>query len=177
MRNKLFLISFIFVLFFNNISYAVSNDWKLQIKKYTPGAINLNVTQDNISSTICKSGWTKTIRPSSTYTNELKYKQLSTTYSSFVKIYGADLGLYEEDHLISLQLGGSPTDPKNLFPQPYAGNNARKKDIIETKLKNLVCNGSISLKVAQNAIAKNWVLAYNKYIAPTDTKIAVDQNN
>jgi hypothetical protein len=177
LKSKALLLSIIFVLLFNSSSYAVETDWKLQIKKYTPGSINKNVTQDNISFTICKSGWTKTIRPSSTYTNELKYKQLTTTYSSFVKIYGADLSLYEEDHLISLQLGGNPTDPKNLFPQPYAGSNARKKDVLETKLKKLVCNGSITLKVAQNAIAKNWVLAYNRYIIPTDIKLPVDQTN
>jgi hypothetical protein len=34
-----------------------------------------------------------------------------------------DMGLvgnpkdYEEDHLISLELGGAPRDPKNLWPQ------------------------------------------------------------
>lgn len=177
MKYKIVLFLTILSLIIGTSAIASSTDWRLQIKKYTPGAINLNVKQDNISSTICKSGWTKTIRPSSTYTDELKYKQLSTTYSSFVKIYGADLGLYEEDHLISLQLGGNPTDPKNLFPQPYAGSNARKKDVLETKLKRLVCDGSITLKFAQNAIAKNWVLAYNKYISPTDVKLPVDQTN
>jgi hypothetical protein len=26
---------------------------------------------------------------------------------------------YEEDHLISLEDGGDPTDPRNLFPEPY----------------------------------------------------------
>lgn len=148
---------------------AASTDWKLQIKKSTPGAINPDVTQSNIKDNICKSGWTGTIRPSSSYTNKLKATQLTTTYASFVKLYGADLSLYEEDHLISLQLGGHPTDPKNLFPEPYAGNNARKKDVVETKLKRLVCDGTITLKTAQTAIAKNWVLAYNKYVTTKDT--------
>jgi hypothetical protein len=159
------------LLLFGNSASAASTDWKLPIKKATPGAINLNVTQENIKDNICKSGWTATIRPPVTYTNKLKADQLTTTYKTFVKIYGADLSLYEEDHLISLQLGGSPTDPKNLFPQPYAGNNARKKDIVETKLKRLVCDGTITLKVAQTAIAKNWVLAYNKYVTSKDTTI------
>ena len=26
---------------------------------------------------------------------------------------------YQEDHLISLELGGNPTDPRNLWPEPY----------------------------------------------------------
>jgi hypothetical protein len=29
----------------------------------TPGAINLNVTQENIQQTVCVKGYTKTIRP------------------------------------------------------------------------------------------------------------------
>ncbi|MEU4526156.1 hypothetical protein AB0F52_46480 [Amycolatopsis sp. NPDC024027] len=38
----------------------------------TPGATNPDVTQATIGSTICVSGWTATIRPSTTYTNGLK---------------------------------------------------------------------------------------------------------
>ena len=150
---------------------AASTDWKLPIKKATPGVINPDVTQSNIKDNICKSGWTATIRPSVTYTNKLKATQLTTTYVSFVKIYGADLSLYEEDHLISLQLGGSPTDPKNLFPQPYAGSNARKKDVVETVLKRMACNNTITLKAAQKAISTNWVKAYNQYVTAKDTTI------
>ena len=177
MKNKLILFLIILLLITNVSSYAVTPDWQLPIKKVTPGATNKDVKQTNIKNNISKSGWTSTIRPSVSYTNNLKQEQLKTTYSSFVKIYGSDLSLYEEDHLISLQLGGDPKDPKNLFPQPYAGNNARKKDVLETKLKKLVCDGSITLKAAQNAIAKNWVLAYNRYISQADVKLPVDQTN
>lgn len=171
MVKKLTSVVVVGLLFFSNPASAASTDWKLQIKKVTPGVVNPAVTQDNIKDNICKSGWTATIRPPVTYTNKLKADQLATTYKSFAKIYGTDLGLYEEDHLISLQLGGDPKDPKNLFPQPYAGNNARKKDVVETKLKRLVCDGTITLKVAQTAIAKNWVLAYNKYVTTKDTTV------
>ncbi|OXM72302.1 MULTISPECIES: hypothetical protein [Amycolatopsis] len=37
-----------------------------------PGAINSDVTQDCIDDTICKSGWTKTVRPSPSKTNRMK---------------------------------------------------------------------------------------------------------
>jgi len=84
-----------------------------------------------------------------------------------------DLGLtgnprdYEEDHLISLELGGHPSDPKNLWPQAWNGDwGAHKKDVIETKLKTLVCKGTITLKEAQDAISTDWVAAYNKYVPP-----------
>ena len=169
MVKRIVVVAVALGLLLSSTAIAASTDWKLPIKKQTPGAVNISVTQQNINQNICKSGWTDTVRPPSSYTNKLKAIQLATTYSSFAKVYGSDLSLYEEDHLISLQLGGDPVDPKNLFPQPYAGNNARKKDVVETKLKRLVCAGTITLKTAQTAIAKNWVLAYNRYVTTKDT--------
>jgi len=150
-------------------SYAA--DWVKPKAKLTPGITNPDVTQANIKDNICKSGWTDTVRPTTTYTNKLKETQLATTYKFLVATYGADLSGYEEDHLISLQLGGSPSDPKNLWPQPYVGANARKKDVIETKLKRMICAGTITLKDAQKAISKDWVAAYNKYSVPADVKV------
>lgn len=124
-----------------------------------PGATNPNITQDNIKTTVCVPGYTKKIRPPSSYTNKLKKQQM------------AALGLpgkpsdYEEDHLISLEIGGNPTDPNNLWPEPYAGEwGARKKDQLEDKLHRMVCTGQISLADAQHAIATNWIDAYNKYM-------------
>jgi hypothetical protein len=169
-KKPLFLLILALTLASSN-AIAANPDWVVQNKKITPGMTNKNVTQANISTTICKSGWTTTIRPITTYTNNLKNIQLKTTYASYTKIWGTNPSAYEEDHLISLQLGGDPSDPKNLWPQPYANNGARQKDIVETKLKRLVCDGTITLKTAQTAIAKNWVLAYNKYVTSKDTAI------
>jgi hypothetical protein len=128
----------------------------------TPGALNPSVTQANIHSTVCVSGWTATIRPPVSYTNKLKAQQIVQ--------YGytaTSASLYEEDHLISLQLGGSPTDPRNLWPEPYtitlgsgqpAG--ARTKDVFETALKKKVCAGTMTLVEAQRQIGVRWVHAY-----------------
>jgi hypothetical protein len=128
----------------------------------TPGVPNPDVTQSNIKQTICKSGWTKKIRPSTSYTNKLKQEQIAQYGYSDKR-----LSSYEEDHLISLQLGGHPKDPGNLWPEAYAEPcGARRKDVIETKLKRLVCSGKISLAEAQQAIASNWVVAYNQYVKP-----------
>ena len=146
-----------------NALAAQSNDWVLPNAKVTPGVVNSNVTKDNIKSTICVSGWTATIRPKVSYTNNLKKLQLGTTYKTFTLTYGTDMSKYEEDHLISLELGGNPNDPKNLWPEPWDGNNAHMKDVIETKLKKMVCVGQITLSDAQKAISTNWVKAYNKY--------------
>ena len=128
----------------------------------TPGWTNPDVTPDNIKQTICKSGWTKTIRPKVNYTNQLKRQQI-VEYG----LKDKNLKHYEEDHLISLQLGGHPTDPRNLWPEAYAGKcGARVKDVIETKLKRLVCAGELSLWDAQYLIKSNWIEAYQQYVKP-----------
>jgi hypothetical protein len=42
----------------------------------TPGVLNPEVTQATIGSTICVRGWTRTVRPPTEYTNELKRRQM-----------------------------------------------------------------------------------------------------
>lgn len=71
----------------------------------------------------------------------------------------------EYDHLISLQLGGDPNDPRNLWVEPAdpghkkgAGVN-NKKDPVETKLHTAVCDGKVSLAAAQRAIVTDWTTA------------------
>lgn len=175
MLNKkiLYLVSILF--FISDIAIASTPDWVLPNNKITPGVLNTSVNQSNIKNNICKPGWTSTIRPPVSYTNKLKNDQLKTTYASYVKIWGPKPEAYEEDHLISLQLGGDPNDPKNLFPQPYAGNNARKKDVVETKLKRLVCAGALKLVDAQKMISTDWASAYKKY-ALKDTAVEDTDN-
>jgi hypothetical protein len=107
----------------------------------TPGVLNPDVTQATIGTTICRHGWTKTIRPPTSYTNELKRKQMRE-YG-----VGGALSDYQEDHLISLELGGHPTDPRNLWPEPYP--RASEVDSIENELNAKVCSGQLSLEQAQ----------------------------
>lgn len=127
----------------------------------TPGEVNKNINQDNIDMTICHKGWsTKNIRPTSSYTTKLKKHQLAEWHYKNKKT-----GDYEEDHLISLEIGGAPSDPKNLWPQPYKGEwGARTKDKLEDRLHKLVCDGTITLHEAQEAISKDWIAAYKKYV-------------
>lgn len=118
----------------------------------TPGVADPRVTQDNIHSTICVSGYTATVRPPSSYTESLKRQQITAYGYSDTKL--AD---YEEDHLIPLELGGSPTDSKNLWPEPRSGDfPASKKDALENSLQAKVCAGAMTLAAAQAAIATNW---------------------
>ena len=117
-----------------------------------PGAINPNVTQENIHQTICVPGWTKTIRPTVTYTNRLKHDMLSRGYVGHGWME-EDMKDYELDHYIPLELGGHPTDPNNLWPQPWIGKcGAHVKDTMENLLHRRVCAGETTLADAQTAI-------------------------
>jgi hypothetical protein len=70
---------------------------------------------------------------------------------------------YEVDYLIDPELGGS-NDIQNLWPEPYSTTwNARVKDALEDRLHEMVCSGEISLALAQQEIATNWIAAYKKY--------------
>jgi hypothetical protein len=115
---------------------AVRARWDL-----TPGVLNPDVTQATIASTVCVRGWTRTVRPPVSYTNALKLRQL--------RRYGlhGPPSSYQEDHLISLELGGNPSDPRNLWPEPYP--RASAVDQIENDLNRRVCTGSLTLAEAQ----------------------------
>ena len=107
----------------------------------TPGVVNPDVTQATIASTICRRGWTRTVRPPVSYTNDLKRTGLRQ-----YRLRGPP-SRYQEDHLISLELGGHPTDPRNLWPEPYP--RAATVDRAENELNAEVCSGKLSLLDAQ----------------------------
>jgi hypothetical protein len=120
---------------------AFRASWKL-----TPGVVNPLVIQRTIRSTICASGWTRTIRPPTGLTSALKLRQM--------REYGfpGRPWQYQEDHLISLELGGHPTDPRNLWPERRP--RAEEVDAIENDLRARICSGAISLEEGQRAISR-----------------------
>ena len=114
------------------------------------------MTQVNIDSTICRSGYTLTVRPPESVTEPEKLASLAA--------YG-DPGSardYEYDHLISLELGGATNDPRNLWPEP--GPSPNPKDALEDRLHEMVCDGQLTLGAAQSEIAADWVAAYRRLI-------------
>lgn len=115
----------------------------------TPGAFDPAVTQANIRTTICRSGYTATVRPSVDQTDEAK----RTLYLD----YGIPRGTTSElDHLVSLELGGS-NDTANLWPE--VGKIPNPKDKVENALHDAVCSGKVTLAAAQQAIASDWTTA------------------
>jgi hypothetical protein len=73
---------------------------------------------------------------------------------------------YEIDHLIPLCLGGSD-DSSNLWAEPRRSIepkwNAEAKDRLERFMCDMVCSGKLDIGTAQEAFAKDWIAAYQKY--------------
>lgn len=96
---------------------------------------------------LCTAGYTRTVRPPASYTNALKRIQLTT-----LDRYRADRRPddYEEDHLVPLEIGGAPSDRRNLWPQPWQ--QARRDDLIENQLHRDLCAGRLTVARAQAEI-------------------------
>jgi hypothetical protein len=120
------------------------------IRKLTPGSVITRVSKQ-----FCRPGW------ASKHRHVTKAMRLRVA-----KRYGVRYTpkLYETDHLIPLELGGS-NKITNLWPEPYRRTSgARRKDRLENTLHSLVCAGKLGAYTAQRAIAVNWIAAYAKYV-------------
>lgn len=122
----------------------------------TPGAVGDKVTQDVIGSTICRTGWTDTVRPPASVTEPVK--------TAAMLAYGIPLtrrGTVELDHLVPLSLGGAD-DVANLWPEPSdipGAGFTNRKDQVERALLRAVCAHRVPLAAAQRAIAADWTTA------------------
>jgi hypothetical protein len=129
---------------------AYRDNGQLPDPRCTPGSIDPAVTQANIGSTICRSGYTKTVRPSASDTDRFKFDVAYPAYGD------PDSDKTELDHLVSLELGGS-NDAANLWPESPPSPNP--KDKVENALNAAVCDGRVTLAAAQAAIASDWLTA------------------
>ena len=92
-------------------------------------------------------------------------------------IAGADPRAYEVDYLVTPALGGAD-DIHNLWPHSFSATvwNARVKDDLEDRLRDMVCEGSLDLEEAQKEIATDWIAAYKKYFHTTSSRSTSTSN-
>ena len=145
--------------------YRYFGKWVLPDPKCTPGSITPLVTSSNPSSTICRRGYSASVRPPVSLTEPAKY--------ALMRAYGltGSPSRYEFDHLIPLELGGS-SNLANLWPEPnqgtpselnpYSHYGLNAKDGVESQSNYAVCDKGYPLALAQQEMAQNWVLANQK---------------
>ncbi|WP_433177383.1 hypothetical protein [Actinoallomurus sp. CA-150999] len=126
----------------------------------TPGALNPDVTQATLTTTICRpNGYTRGIRPPADVTSAEK-RANAGSYGFTGSLHDA-----EYDHLISLELGGDPNDSRNLWVEPPSPGHTpgsgpnNPKDTVENDLHKAICAGKVTLSAAQQAIAADWTTA------------------
>ena len=64
--------------------------------------VDSRVTQNNIQTTICRRGWTRSVRPSRELTGAIKRNPVAEKHVSVLD--------YELDHIVSLDLSSAPLD-------------------------------------------------------------------
>jgi len=120
----------------------------------TPGAVDPGVTQSNLPQTICRNGYSSSVRAPAAETDKAKTVSLTQYGEQSTKTT-------EYDHLISLELGGTNAT-SNLWPEPNATaatGTTNPKDSVENKMHTAICSGTITLVAAQKAIATDWTTA------------------
>ena len=76
-----------------------------------------------MATTVCKSGYNTSVRPSTSVTNPIKVERMAAYGFTNARAN------YELDHLIPLELGGAPSAVANLWPEAYGdGFDAARKD-------------------------------------------------
>ncbi len=120
-------------------------------KACTPGAVITGVTKEQV----CTSGYSSSVRNVTSATKDQVFAEYGLPRPT-------QPGLYEVDHFISLELGGS-NDISNLWPEaadPKPG--FHEKDQVENYLHSQLCSGAMTLEQVQQQISNNWLDVYQK---------------
>jgi hypothetical protein len=121
-------------------------------RRCSPGAVSSKLTKARICSPGFRTGDIRNVPQPVKFAVELAYGLKARRYGRTLEI----------DHIVSLELGGS-NDIANLYPEQGRGPaNYHAKDKLENTLHDLVCNGTMSLRAAQRAIASDWVSLYRR---------------
>lgn len=127
----------------------------------TPGAVDPAIGQRDIASTICDPGFLSSRTPRPSWTAAAR-RRLATARRP-----GESPQDFALDQLVPISLGGAASDARNLWLQSWTGPwNASRKDVLETVMHRMVCSGELPLKVAQQAIAGDWIETYRRLVTP-----------
>ncbi len=141
--------------------------WTLPNRSLTPGALATGYTVADICPHVNPA--LEAARPSATEVRQVYQRYGITSHHP---------GQFEADHLVPIELLGAPDDPRNMWPEPndtpapdaiHAEHLSpafvhNSKDILEDVLHRDVCDGSVPLAAAQQAIASDWRKAYARYV-------------
>lgn len=115
----------------------------------TPGAITRATAKE-----VCAADYAASVKPVAGWQKNTALERYGIRPDTF----SGDL-----DHLVPVELGGS-NDPDNLWPmRGHEDMTPAAKARLAERMKQMVCDGKLSLKDAQNAFKKDWTKAYKQY--------------
>ena len=133
------------------------------------GAINPEVTQENLQETICHKGWSKTVRPDSSWSMRIKRRLLREQHPE------AASREFELDHRVPIEEGGCPNCESNVWLEPWRDPGEHKcvpdqmldaacKDVLENLVHRRTCSGQMTLREGQAAFLGDWRQAYHRLV-------------
>ena len=139
--------SFIFAALFLTVP-AIT--WaQLPSRDFTPGKTGKATKEE-----VCSGSYASSVKP-------VKPGDAQDAYDSYGIRVDSGRELYQ---LVPSSLGGT-NEKQNLWPLPNSREfGPAQKKALDEKLHSMVCAGTIELKVAQDALKKNWMDAYKKYV-------------
>jgi hypothetical protein len=115
-----------------------------------PGAIDAHAAA-HPTQTICRRGYAARARPSEQHGERIKLALLDRYRAT------EPSASYVLDQLVAVEDGGSPTDRRNMWPQPIA--QAKQKDAIEDYLRLEICAGKVTVQRAARVLEGDWLAA------------------
>ena len=157
---KSILVTVLAGVFAAGTAFAQTEYFEAPDPVHAPGALNKKVTQRNIQRTICDPPWVaKTQAAAAQKNTKLMADQLKKR-----GYRDTDPAKYVVDQLIPIDVGGNPTDARNLWPQAVsAGWNVAAKNKLETYVNREVCSGHMKLAQGQAIFKRNWVEVFHLY--------------
>jgi hypothetical protein len=143
----------------NNIPAAVIDTPTERALVLPDRALTPGVVASSDAKEVCAAGYASRVRPRGALWRRLKdgaYSRygIERGKRSILGSNGMRYPAYEVDHLIPLELGGDPVDPRNLWPEPIVS--AKDKDVVENELHARVCGAQMTLEAAQRLISTDW---------------------
>jgi len=122
---------------------------QLPSKDFTPGKTGKASKEE-----ICSGSYAASVKP-------VKPGDAQDAYDAYGIRNDSGRELFQ---LVPSSLGGT-NDKQNLWPLPNSREfGPAQKKALDEKLHGMVCSGAIELKAAQDALKKNWMEAYKKYV-------------
>lgn len=117
----------------------------LMLAHYNPA-----VTQATIDTTICRSGYSASVRPPTSYTGPIKRAMVA----ALPPTADHNVSDYELDHVVALEDGGAPRARLNLILQLWP--EARAKDAVEDRVHRAICAHQMSLAAGRQCLVIDW---------------------